>query len=248
MSDEAAAKDNTAGLAQNPQAVGENLAPLSLGGEPAQTASTDAPEQQEATPATTDDTLSPSVAPAADEGSLAPGQEAPAAAETSTSSSDAEDTADGAPEQYEDFDLDKALFDDTAQEEFKGLAKELNLSQTDAAKAAKFGEALMKKLAEENQQEALKAQAEHDKAVKESVAKWQQDPAFKDKEMLAAKAAKHLGILDHIRQSGLNNDLVLLGALSEVGKLVSEAKALTAGSTSRGGEENPYVNSPELVN
>ena len=257
MSDTATAQDNTAGLANGTQTVGENLAPMSLTGDtpaPAeQTQQVAAPAQAtepvqqtvQETPKVDDSkSLSPDVKPAQDESALAPGQ----TAETKSDASDTESPTEGAPESYEDFDLNKELYDEAAQTEFKELAKSLNMSQQDAANGAKFGAALLEKLAQEDREAQAKAQAEADAKVREQVAKWQQDPQYKDKEMLAAKAAKHLGILDHIRANGLNNDLVLLGALSEVGKLVSEAKALTAGSTSNGSEENPYTNSPELVN
>jgi hypothetical protein len=254
MSDTATAQDNTAGLANGTQTVGENLAPMSLTGDtPAPAEQTqqqatapaqDTPVTQEAPKAEDANALSPDVKPAQDESALAPGQ----TAETKSDASDTESPTEGAPESYEDFDLNKELYDESAQTEFKELAKSLNMSQQDAANGAKFGAALLEKLAQEDREAQAKAKAEADAKVREQVAKWQQDPQYLDKEMLAAKAAKHLGILDHIRANGLNNDLVLLGALSEVGKLVSEAKALTAGSTSSGSEENPYVNSPELVN
>ena len=235
------AQDNTAGDLTGTQTTGANLAPMSLDSTP------EAPtEVQDSSPApTSEETLAPSIqpdAPAEAEEGLAP-----SAPETKAASSSNEDQS-KAPETYDDFDLDKEMFDgDVAQSEFKALAKELGLSQQDAVTGVKFGVAMLKKLATANEESAAQAQAEQDAKVKEAVAQWQKDPGYKEKELLALKAAKHLSILDHIRSTGLNNDVVLLGALAEVGKLVSEGKALTAGSASYGSEENPYNNSPELL-
>lgn len=175
---------------------------------PEQTATGDAPaEQQQQAPAD-------GVAP--DEGA--------AADDKGKSDEGADEAPEGAPEAYEDFAApDGVTLDEAALTEFKGIAKELNLSQTDAQKVADLGPKMMQTW-----------QAKQTEAITATVAKWADDTRA-DKEIGGEKLNENLATakkaLDTfgtpalktlLNESGLGNHPEIIRLLHKAGKTISE--------------------------
>lgn len=130
----------------------------------------------------------------------------------------------GAPEEYEDFAVAEGVaLDAEAITEFKGLAKELGLSQADAQKVVDLGPKMLEKW-----------QAKHAEAITTTVAKWAED-ARADKEIGGDKLNENLAVakkaLDAfgtpelktlLNESGLGNHPELIRLLHKAGKAISE--------------------------
>lgn len=130
----------------------------------------------------------------------------------------------GAPDEYEDFSApDGVAIDADALTEFKGLAKELNLSQTDAQKVVDLGPKLMEKW-----------QSKNAEAISTAVAQWEKDTIadqeiggdkLKENLAVAKTALKTFGseqLAKLLHESGLGNHPEIIRAFYRVGKATSE--------------------------
>ena len=136
------------------------------------------------------------------------------------------------PEKYEAFAGDH--LDETANTELASLAKEANLTQTQANVMAQGYNAAMQSLQTANQ-----------KSVEENHAAFNQDPGGKENALLAVKALDKMGIKDHFTAQGYDNDYTLIKALAGYGRMLSEDKVITGNEASPAGN-TLYPNSPEL--
>ncbi len=138
---------------------------------------------------------------------------------------------DGAPEQYEDFTAAEGVeLDAELTEEFKTLAKDLNLPQDKAQQVVDLGNKLALKLAE--RQQAL---------VVEARTSWANE-AKADQEFGGEKLAENLSVAKKamdafgtpelkalLNESGLGNHPEVIRVFYRAGKAISEDRVLTGG-------------------
>jgi hypothetical protein len=139
----------------------------------------------------------------------------------------------GAPENYEDFKAPEgAALDAEVATEFKGLAKELNLSQDAAQKVADLGGKLAQKWAGQQTEAIQKAQAEWINGTKtDKEIGGDQLPANL---AVAKKALDTFGtpeLRTLLNESGLGNHPEIIRAFYRAGKAISEDRVLTGGAT-----------------
>jgi hypothetical protein len=146
----------------------------------------------------------------------------------------------GAPEQYEAFVMPEGIaFDEAETGILQSIAKDTNLNQADAQKAAAVTGQFMQKLVDENEAKISAYKAEQK-------AQWDAQPDADERILLAAKALDHAGLKEHIMDSGYQHDANLMKVFSDFGKLLSEAKVIVGSDTSPAAVPNPYPNSPEF--
>lgn len=143
-----------------------------------------------------------------------------------------------APAEYTDFDLSEQWGE--TQADLKAIAKDMKLDQATAETGAKFAAAAMEKLVAEHQEST-------NKWIADNKAEWEQDSNHAEKTLLAEKALAKSQHRDHFIERGYQHDAKLLGMMADLGRLLSEGKALSGGDAATGDAANPYVNSPELV-
>lgn len=131
---------------------------------------------------------------------------------------------DGPPEKYEDFKLPEGLeFDAEQVTQFKGVAKDLGLTQEQAQKLVDFDVARAKSLTEESQRAFVEmkdgwlATAKGDKEIGGT--------GFEQSTALARQALDAFGspgLRDALTASGLGNHPEVIRAFAKIGKAISE--------------------------
>lgn len=139
----------------------------------------------------------------------------------------------GAPENYEDFKAPEGIaLDAEVADEFKTLAKELNLPQDAAQKVADLGGKLAQKWAGQQTEAIQKAQSEWvtgTKADKEIGGDQLQANLSVAKKALDAFGTPELRTL--LNDSGLGNHPEVIRVFYRAGKAISEDRVLTGGAT-----------------
>jgi uncharacterized protein (DUF4415 family) len=150
-----------------------------------------------------------------------------------TEAAEAEDTPQGAPEAYEDFTVpDGVVLDAEVTEQFKAVAKELNLPQEAAQKVTDLGVQLAQKWAEESAARIAEMQTGW---RNETQADREIGGDTLPQTLSVAKAAVDkfgtpaLGEL--LEQSGLGNHPEIIRFCARVGKAVSEDTFVAGGVT-----------------
>lgn len=159
-----------------------------------------------------------------------------------------EKVVEGAPEEYADFTLPEGVKSDPeVMTKFKALAKERNLSQTDAQKFADLSAELQTKHATA-QSEALKALntgwIEANKTDKEFGGdKLQENLAIAQK---AIKAFASPELISLLNQTGFGNNPELIRAFYRAGKAMSEDTFVPAGGAAPAGKSAAEVLYPTM--
>ena len=143
------------------------------------------------------------------------------------------DKSASAPENYEDFKTPEGIaLDADVATEFKGLAKELNLSQDAAQKVADLGGTLAQNWAGQQTEAIQKAKAEWINGTKtDKEIGGDQLPANL---AVAKKALDTFGtpeLRTLLNESGLGNHPEIIRAFYRAGKAISEDRVLTGGAT-----------------
>jgi len=138
-----------------------------------------------------------------------------------------EEKKEEAPEKYDEFKGD--FLDESANTDLASLAKEQQLTQTQANTLADGYSAAMKSLADANQ-----------KSVEENHKAFSDDQQGKENVLLAQKSLDHLGITEHFKANGYDNDYTLIKALAEHGRMLSEDKVVTGATSSPAAPQSPY--------
>lgn len=145
-----------------------------------------------------------------------------------------------APEEYEPFTTsDGKQMDESDLKELNAIAKEHNLSQESAQKAALVASDLIGKMVQE--QEAHTA-----KVIQENADAWaKQDPTGELK-LLAQTAVKSLGdeMHQHLKENGYLQDAKFMSILAAHGKAISEGKSISGKPATQ--QSLLYPNTPEL--
>ncbi len=176
----------------------------------------------------------------------APTEAAPAAASPDAGEKDlgllgkAKPAEEGAPTQYEAFTMPEGIaFDEAETGILQSIAKESNLSQSQAQASAEVTGKFMDALVKENE-----AQVEAYKAEQTKI--WDAQPDAAERILLADKALNHAGLRDYVIERGYQHDSQFMKMCSEFGKVISEAKVIVGSETSPASPANPYPNSPEF--
>lgn len=145
---------------------------------------------------------------------------------------DKEANAEGAPEAYADFAMPEGVeIQGEALEEFKTLAKELNLSQKDAQRLADLGAKQASRLAEQPSQILAEARVEWEKQArndKEFGGQAVEANLATAKKALDAYGTPELKTL--LRESALGNHPDVIRLFYRVGKAMSEDSMVRGGS------------------
>lgn len=133
---------------------------------------------------------------------------------------------DTVPESYE---FKGELLDEIATNDLTSLAKEKQLTKSQASILAEGYEKAMSSLMAENK-----------KQVEENIKAFESDPKGKENALLAKKALDHLGLTEHFVSRGYDTDYTLIKALSNFGKMLSEDKVVTGETSSPATPKSPY--------
>lgn len=147
-----------------------------------------------------------------------------------------------APDEYEPFTLaDGKEMDAEDAKAIAEVAKEHNLSQEAAQKAALVANDLMDKMVEQHQ-------AEVNKVMEENAAAWKQQDPTGERTMLARKAVQKMGeeVHAHLKENGYLNDARIMSMLADYGQLISEGKSISGKPAQT--QSLLYPNTPELHN
>jgi hypothetical protein len=142
-----------------------------------------------------------------------------------TEGEETEETPEGAPEEYEDFEVPEGIMglDSETIDGFKGVAKELNLTQEQAQKLVDFG--------------VKREQAQHEMAEK-----WAEDfkqrPNYQEELRNAAKGRDFLAqdipeLKQILADPRIGNNHVFIRALEKVGRTISEDDMLEGSSRAK---------------
>lgn len=147
----------------------------------------------------------------------------------------------GVPDQYEAFTMpDGIAFDEAETGILQSIAKESNLTQSQAQASAEVTGKFMDALVKENEANIAAYKADQQK-------QWDAQPDVANRTLLAGKALEHMGIKDYAVERGYTHDATLMKMFSDVGALISEAKVIVGSEASPSSPANPYPNSPEFA-
>lgn len=153
-----------------------------------------------------------------------------------------QDGKEQAPEKYEPFTLaDGKVMDDADSEAIASIAREHNLSQESAQKAALVASALVDKMVNEHEEHKAKVLAENE-------ASWKKQDPSGELTMLARKAVQKLGpeMENHLRENEYLADARIMSILADYGRLISEGKSISGKPAHT--QSLLYPNTPQLYN
>ncbi len=147
-----------------------------------------------------------------------------------------------APEKYEPFTLaDGKEMDAADVEAISEIAKEHNLSQESAQKAALVANDLVEKMVASHE-------AEMAKVMEQNAAEWKKADPTGEKTLLARKAVEKLGpeMHAHLKDNGYLNDHRIMSLLATYGQQISEGKSISGKPATQ--QSLLYPSTPELYN
>lgn len=187
------------------------------------------------------DTTTPATPPAVAENAVVEGEQPAEGSETPKEGGESEDTPEGAPETYADFTFEDGVeLNKEVLDEFKVIAKELNLPQAAAQRVADLGAALASKFVETQQQQAVEtasAWAEQVKADKEIGGDKLSATLTAARKALSQFGSDDLRTL--LSGTGFGNHPELIRMLAKVGAAVSEDKIVASGDAGGPPAKNP---------
>lgn len=147
-----------------------------------------------------------------------------------------------APDKYEPFTLaDGTEMSAEDAEAISKIAKEHNLSQESAQKAALVANDLVDSMVKEHE-------GVMEKVLEENAKAWKQQDPTGERTMLARKAVKHYGedMHAHLKGKGYLNDARIMQILADCGESLSEGKSISGKPAQQ--QSLLYPNTPELHN
>jgi len=155
------------------------------------------------------------------------------------------------PEEYELPEIDGLEYDEEAIAEFKGLAKELNLTKEQAKKfyeyAASKSKAIQEQAAQQMEENEAKRKAEKEAVISTLKKEWGDD--FEPNQQILKRGFANYAtpsLIKKINDTGLGNDVDLVKLFYELGKTVMEDPGAHSRTTSYGEDGTPRLEYPGI--